>query len=684
MSYAIKQGLNIVELRMAPAYAQFLLDHHLEEVSAIAIDLALEMKLPLMQYLQHLPGAEIRKISVTGWLKFLRSMRDNDLQGRLEEDTSNWLSNQLPNIEREQVALEDITKLSYVRKQAMLKFMERYTSDLSLALSIAEEIDAFMTAYVTAHVHVFVNIIQEREQSHIAELEQSEALNKHVQAIAHIGNYVWDLEKHFVVWSDELFNIYELSPTHGGVINNSDIRPYNHPDDDAVVHEHIRVSLETLKPFDFYYRIVLKEGRVKTLRARGEIITTDEGKPVKVIGTAQDVTEQKNVEDELLRNQNFIKKIADATPAVIASYNVRTGSYTFINKALFTLLGYQPEQPLTEGVSFFTSIVHPDDLPDLMAKNQRALEEANAHPTAQEPIVEFQYRMRHSNGDYRWFHTFGTIFDRTPEGHVQHVLNISLDITERIKVERMLYQQSNELQQSNARLEEFAFITSHDLKEPLRKIVIFSDRLMRMGIAEKVPGSEAIIDKIISASLRMQQMVMDLLSLSQLSGDKRFETVSLQQLLEEALQSLEHKIEETKAIVTFNSLPEARVVSSQFRQMFQNLLNNSLKFSKPGTAPEIHISHQWMLPHELPETHHLKEGSAYLQLTFKDNGIGFDNVFADRIFAIFQRLHSKDEYDGTGIGLAICKKVMENHGGIITAQGTVNDGASFTLLFPHH
>lgn len=524
-------------------------------------------------------------------------------------------------------------------------------------------------------------IAQQLNQS-LEKLRESDMLFKQAQSITHIGNYVWNLETNALSWSEELYRIYGLEP---GVdlADSGIIRSFNHPEDADTVSQHIAHSKETHEPFDFYYRIVLPDKTIKHLHARGNVLTNAMGKADKIIGTAQDVTAQKELERKLMDNQIFIRKIADATPSLIALYHIRTGRYVFLNKSIKNLLGYEPQAVLEKGANFFLEVIHPDDVPEVMKKNARAVEEANDNPPGDrhESIVEFQYRMKHVNGDYRWFHTFGTVFDRNSKNEVEHILNISLDITERVKAEQVILQRTAELQQSNASLEEFAFVASHDLKEPLRKIITFTDRLMSKEAKNISDEGKAYLDKVMNSSIRMQQMVSDLLSLSVISADKTFTSVSLHKLLHEVLTTLEYKMEETRAVVHADELPEAQVVPAQFRQLFQNIISNSLKFAQPNIPPVISIRYYYASAQDVTN-YALTQATRYLVLEFSDNGIGFDNAYVDKIFAVFQRLHHRDSYEGTGIGLAICKKIIENHSGTILASGVPSGGAKFTVILP--
>ena len=239
---------------------------------------------------------------------------------------------------------------------------------------------------------------------------------------------------------------------------------------------------------------------------------------------------------------------------------------------------------------------------------------------------------------------------------------------------------TRELQESNASLEEFAYAVSHDLKEPLRKISVFI-RMLGESMGDAGEREQSWFQRIEAAAERMRGLIDDLLSLSLLSADVRPTKHSLKKIFDDAMQMLDGRIEETSAVVVTSDLPEANVIPSQFALLFQNLVMNSLKFAKDGVVPEINVIHRFLEPAEAQEKYNLPR-QAYLEITISDNGIGFDNAHSDRIFAVFQRLHNKDEYGGTGIGLAICRKVVKNHGGIILAKGEVRKGATFTLVIP--
>jgi PAS domain S-box-containing protein len=229
-------------------------------------------------------------------------------------------------------------------------------------------------------------------------------------------------------------------------INKIDLASYNHPDDDPVVKRQMETSLKNKSAQDFFYRIILPDGREKTLHAVGEVMTDAKDEVEMMFGTLQDFTSQKVVEKELEENQFFIQKVTDLTPSLISVYNIQTGKYLFINRAIEILLGYKKEKVLKGGLPFFLSVVHPDDVTRIKEENIRALENANQEVTQNnEPIVEFSYRMRHANGTYRWFNTYGSVFERDKSGKVEKLISVSIDVTDQLNTDSKLKERDLQL-----------------------------------------------------------------------------------------------------------------------------------------------------------------------------------------------------------------------------------------------
>ncbi|HVG16138.1 MAG TPA: ATP-binding protein [Chitinophagaceae bacterium] len=238
-----------------------------------------------------------------------------------------------------------------------------------------------------------------------------------------------------------------------------------------------------------------------------------------------------------------------------------------------------------------------------------------------------------------------------------------------------------ELRQSNIKLEEFAHAASHDLKEPIRKVSVFSERL-KTSLAGRMTADEShIFDRMQNATERMTLLVDDLLTYSHISlTPMEMEEVDLNKKLQLVLADLEVPIEEKKATITVEELPIVRGYRRQLQQLFQNLVSNALKYSKEGVPPEIVISSSEVTGDE--KSLDLPAGKRFYMIEVKDNGIGFEQEQAERIFQMFERLHGKKEYAGTGIGLAITRKVVQNHGGYIWATSDPGNGATFKVLLP--
>ena len=801
-----KSRLNELKFKHLPRYAQFILTNKLREYATSQLFCARKLKIPILKFFESFSDETLIESGMRSSKILLGQLSQNFAGKYIIQSIMEWLSSQVPIITNDQVVPEDITLISFSRRMTFRELLPQYTNDLTTSLNICEEVDLFTVEMDTLYIKVLV-YLQQR-------------LYKQAQAIANIGNWEWDLEKNNYIWSEEMFRIYEIDPASGSLDN---LAEFNHPEDAAMVIEEMKRSRETLAPHDFYYRICLKNGKQKYLHAIGEVITDDGGKVVRMFGTLQDSTKQKIIENELKENQYFISKIAELTPSILASYNIHTGKYQFVNKALQSVLGYDPAEALEKGVGFFMNIIHPDDLPGLIEKNRLDLLAANnvSHPVDSELISEYIYRLKHKNGFYRWFHTYGTIFNRNKNNEVEEVLNISVDVTDQTESaaiikrknellseseeryhlmvnevedyailllspdgiienwnkgaeklkgytaneivgkhfrifynsvnqkeklpERLIHQaltagkaahegwrvrkdgtqfwgnivmtalhdqtgkvigfskvtrdlterkkaeeemkenairlkeQNERLGRMNKELESFNYIASHDLKEPLRKIKIFADRIFQTNefLSDETKG---YFGKILSATARMEQLIQSILQYSLTSAeDRKFLKTDLNEILNEVKADLIESLKEKDAILESGQLPSLRVEPGQFRQLFTNLISNSLKYTRAGIQPELKITYA-----VCPYVDGTGESRTQLYhcITFADNGIGFQQIYADKIFDLFQRLHTRSEFDGTGIGLSICRKIMQNHEGFIKAKGELEVGAEFMLYLP--
>lgn len=264
------------------------------------------------------------------------------------------------------------------------------------------------------------------------------------------------------------------------------------------------------------------------------------------------------------------------------------------------------------------------------------------------------------------------------------------DITERRSSENKLQLKASELARSNNELEQFAFVASHDLQEPLRKIQAFGDRLkMKCADALEAEGKD-YLERMQNAAARMQTLINDLLTFSLvISSSQPFVALDLGTVVREVLGDLEHRIEKTAAKVEVAELPKIEADATQMQQLFQNLIGNALKFKTAETAPVVRISSRLVRRLEIDNyLSDIKPGTSsnpddlFCIIEIADNGIGFDEQYLEKIFAVFQRLHGREAYEGTGVGLAVCRRITERHGGAITARSKPGQGATFTVVLP--
>ena len=375
------------------------------------------------------------------------------------------------------------------------------------------------------------------------------------QEIARLGHWEWDIPANTVTWSREMYKIFDMAPV--GTLSYESYLGKLHPEDREFVHNTIQQTYADKKFTDFTHRITTGKGVEKIIQAKGEVIVNEKGEPVKMIGTAQDITEQQKAQQQLL-------------------------------------------------------------------------------------------------------------------------------------------ERTHELEITNAELQKFAYIASHDLQEPLRKIMTFTSLLEKEAGNHISDAGRVYMEKIVQSSGRMQRLIEDILRFSSLQATKEdYKTTDLNIVLEQVLSDIEVKMDSTGAIIKTEVLPSIEAIPYQMGQLFQNLLSNALKFKKEAVDVQIEITgtiitasdlnqYAWIDDKALSRAAYSYNWSRepFARIVVKDNGIGFNESYAEKIFEIFQRLHSANVYEGTGIGLAICKKIVDNHHGSIHAEGKPGEGAMFTIILP--
>ena len=410
-------------------------------------------------------------------------------------------------------------------------------------------------------------------------------------------------------------------------------------------------------------RYIRKDRRVVWVAFSMTVERDDGGKPLYEIAIFDDITERKNAETALAESEDRFRKLTQLSSDWYWEQDDQFG-LTFMSRRMSEKTGLDPsayigrkrwDQPalnLTE---------------DDWARHRGTLER-------HEPFRDFEMQRPNVGGGTRWISVSGEpVFDST--GRFKGYRGVGSDITARKQAEEELRRahdelarKAEELQRSNAELEQFAYVASHDLQEPLRMVSSYTQLLGRR-YGDKLQGdAQEFMHYVVDGAARMKQLIEDLLAYSRVgTKGKEFKPAAIEAALKKAITNLRTAIEETGASVTWDPLPTESVDEVQLAQLFQNLIGNALKFRGAG-VPRVRVC--------------AAEKPDHWQITIADNGIGIEPQYFERIFMLFQRLHTMGEYPGTGIGLAICKKVVERHGGIIWVASTPGEGSQFHFTLP--
>ena len=375
----------------------------------------------------------------------------------------------------------------------------------------------------------------------------------------------------------------------------------------------------------------------------------------------------KELAEKIRQSEDHYRMLTDNIPLMMFSLDSE-GTITYINKWMLDYFGLTVEE-----LNNFdrTNLVHHEDRPE---------EETVRSIIKKEVPMKSEWRVRNQNGQFLWHlvymspiikpgkptEWFGFLVDI----HAQKTLEQTLRDNRQLKeAQKQLEYHIRELNRSNEELQQFAFVASHDLQEPLRKVIFYSDYFQSKLANILDDKSTAYLKGMMEASHRMRILITDLLAFSQV--DKKaldLKPVNLEKIMKEAVSDYEVIIKEKHAVVTMTSLPVIEGDETMLRRLFENLLSNGLKYSRDGLVPVISIN-------ATPK-------NEFVEIEFRDNGIGFEEEFLPKMFTLFQRLHGKEKFAGTGLGLAICRKIAEMHNGSITAKSGLNTGSSFFVSLP--
>lgn len=382
----------------------------------------------------------------------------------------------------------------------------------------------------------------------------------------------------------------------------------------------------------------------------------------------RDITNRKIAEAQIRQSNERFEIITRATNDAIWDYDVEKEKL-FWGKGFHTLFGYNPQETMPN-FPLLISLIHPEDRERVNTKIQDYMSGSIEAETWDE-----EYRFLKANGEYA-FVSDKAVFIRNEEGKVLRALGAMSDISHRKEYETSLEDLNQELEKkvkelaiSNQELEQFAYVASHDLQEPLRMVTGFLTQLEKKYQGYLDEKAHQYIYYATDGAKRMRQIILDLLDFSRIGKQKEKSTpINLNRLIEETISLNRNLLEEKKAEVEFETLPVISSYHSPLRQVFQNLITNAIKYSKPDLPPKIRIS--------------ITDEGTEWKIAIEDNGIGIAKEYHERIFIIFQRLHKREDYGGTGIGLAVVKKIVDNLGGTIWVKSTPGEGSTFYFTLP--
>lgn len=462
-----------------------------------------------------------------------------------------------------------------------------------------------------------------------------------------------------------------------------------HADDLLMIDEQNKSVYDgTVKESNYAYRVSTKSGEQRWWKDHGRPIFDENGKCVKWFGVIYDITERKRMIEELEKaNEQLEQSRNELAAAKSYAENIMDSMVDFVvvvnmdltirrvNPATLKLNGYREDELIGKSVNMLTA--------------DRPYSEKSVKLLRKKGFVHNQTRLnRCKDGSVKPI-SMSMCIIRDESGAESGIVCVGKDITEIVQAREEIEKSNRLLRQSNRELQDFAYVASHDLQEPLRKVQAFGDRLQKKFADQLSDEGSDYISRMRDAAIRMQRLINDLLTFSRVTSKAQpFQTVNVRKIAEEVASDLEIRIEQTNAKVEIGELPAIDADAVQMRQLLQNLIGNALKFQRPDETPLVKIYAEtpeqtggsFSFEGEQIET--VGSSDQTCTIVVEDNGIGFEEKYLEKIFTVFQRLHGRTEYEGSGIGLAVCRKIVERHNGSITARSAPGKGATFLVTLP--
>ncbi len=504
----------------------------------------------------------------------------------------------------------------------------------------------------TLYLESIIEDITERKKT-ISALAESEARLQLALNASHMGTWDWDLTSNTLIFSGVSAELFGIEPTRstGSV---SEILGLVMEEDRSRVQAGIKAAISDNLDYSDEYRVRWPNGTVHWINARGRVLVDERGRPLRMVGTVLDVTDRKLAEEgrnrfeEELRKFKFLSDNAQ-DPFFLIS---RNGKLLYVNRSSSELLGYSQVSLYT--LDFFSvSAMSPSVFDRCFIYSGEERQPVQETELIQQDGTRIPVDMQFSNLEF---------------GGESLLFAIARDVRERKETELSLKQHADELVRSNKELEQFAYVSSHDLKEPLRMVTVFVELLKKHLEGKLDDEAEEYIGYVVQGSRRMLNLINDLLAYSRVGKElEAFTKVDCNVAAKNAIDNLMQTVKESAAELTVDPLPSCMGNPTLLTQLFQNLVANALKF-RGAEPPRISIT--------------VSQEDGFNVFSVSDNGIGISEKYQNKIFALFQRLHPANKYPGTGIGLTICKRIVETHGGRIWVGSEVGQGTTFSFSLP--
>lgn len=509
------------------------------------------------------------------------------------------------------------------------------------------------------------------ETSHINKLRE---LMNDTEELLQFGTWQWDVATDKITWSEGMYRIMGYDPRNAPQLSDEFYLSHVHPHD-AEEFRHIRSNaIATKTPFEYTYRIISHQHQQRIINIKMKFVLNDDGEVVKGVAINRDVTEKTQMLHDLMHYKRIVGQKEEFLNVGNWELDMATNKMTW-SDGMFQLMGYKPHDRKDN-----------IDLYEFYRLHMQPEEVHKANKAIQEIVNNGETYVRQSmlitkDGSVKAVEVFGKVL-KDQQGMPAKILGTVRDITRLKEYEQELEIKVQELNRSNHDLEEFAYVASHDLQEPLRKLTTFGERLKNKCADQLSDEGTLYLGRMMASAENMRILIENLLEFSRVARTQvPFERKDLNEIVQEVVNDQDLEIDDGKVEVHIQDLPVIEVVTTQMRQLFNNLLSNAIKFRRKGVLPVITIRSELLSAKE-QEKLKLRNSSPYYRITVSDNGIGFETTYAEKIFQLFQRLHGKAEYPGSGMGLAICRKITDNHKGLIMASSVPGKGSTFSIILP--